>query len=52
LTPESPGPESPAIEGVSLAEACDLGILPVRLPTAKTWRRRYKNFPAPIGCTG
>ena len=43
---------TPAIEGVSLAEACDFGILPVRLPTAKTWRRRYKNFPEPIGYEG
>lgn len=39
-------------DGVSLAEACDLEILPVKLPTAKVWRRRYPEFPRPVGLDG
>jgi hypothetical protein len=37
---------------MSLRDACDLGILPVGLTTAKTWRKRYKEFPAPVAFDG
>lgn len=41
LTPES-------AELISLREACELGILPVSQAAAKTWRRRYRDFPQPV----
>ncbi len=26
--------------------------MPCKLPTAKTWRRRYREFPEPVGYDG
>lgn len=53
LTPGSPGAESSfLVDGISLKEACELGILPVGQATAKTWRRRYKQFPEPVALDG
>lgn len=47
LTPESPPPG-----GISLARACEVGILPCKPSTAKVWRRRYREFPQPVGYEG
>lgn len=54
--PMSPGSPPPGVippaSGIPLREACERGILPVGVATAKVWRRRYRDFPAPVAHDG